>query len=100
MDDLKTAETCDKCGKPIEILIADFEQAMKDDLPILCPDCNTEALNEQAEADKSPDVCFKYKVVSTELADFDALGLDGWELVAVSEGMAYFKIAYFREAEK
>ena len=95
MGDLKTAETCDKCGKTIEILIADFERAMKDDLSILCPDCNTEALNEQAEAEKLPDVFFTYKVVPTELADFDALGAEGWDLIAVSDGMAYFKQIHF-----
>ena len=100
MDNLTTAETCDNCGKPIEILIADLEQAMKDDLPVLCPDCNTEALNEQAEAERLPNVCFKYKLISIELADFDRLGLDGWELIAVSDGKAYFKIAYFREVMK
>ena len=96
MGDLTTSETCDKCGKTIEILIADFERAMKDDLPILCPDCQAELLNEQAE-DGLPDVFFKYKVVSTVLADFDALGLDGWELIAVSAGTAYFKKAYYQE---
>ena len=98
MDNLKTAETCDECGKPIEILIADLERAMKDDLQVLCPRCNTIMLNEQAEAEKLPDVCFKYKMISTE-DSFDELGLDGWELVAVSDGQAYFKISYFREAE-
>lgn len=98
MDDLHTAETCDKCQSRFQILIKDFDLAMKDDLSILCPACNTEALNEQAEAEKLPDVFFKYKVVPTELADFDALGLDGWDLIAVSDGMAYFKRGYFREA--
>ena len=59
-----------------------------------------------------PDVLFKYKVIpvayrnkeihETELVFineyFDFLGSEGWELVAVSEGAAYFKIGYFREA--
>ena len=49
MDDLTTDEVCDKCGKTIEILIADFEAAMKDDLLILCSDC--QALTEEVEDD-------------------------------------------------
>ena len=97
MNDLKTAETCDKCGKTIEILIADFEDAMKDDHPILCPDCQA-TLNEQAENDL-PYMVFKYKAISIELADFDGLGLEGWALIAVDNGIAYFKREYLREAK-
>ena len=103
MDDLKTDETCDKCQIPFQILITDFEQAMKDDLPILCPGCNTVALNEQVEAEKLPDVCFKYKTVRLgviqDYAVLNKAGSEGWELIAVDKGQAYFKIGYFREAK-
>jgi len=101
MGDLTTSETCDKCGKTIEILIADFEAAMKDDLPILCSDCQAELLNEQAE-DDLPDVFFKYKIEElAKIQDFAVLnkaGSEGWELVAVDNGEAYFKKAYHQEA--
>ena len=95
MNDSKTAETCDKCGKPFEILIVDFERAMKDDLPILCSDCQTITLNEQM--DYPPSVVFKYKVCQAGDTDFDFYGAEGWELVAVDNGTAYFKRGYYQE---
>jgi len=94
MGDLTTSETCDKCGKTIEILIADFEGAMKDDLPVLCPDC--QALTEEAE-DGLSYVIFTYKIVPVGGTDFNILGLEGWDLIAVSDGMAYFKQTHSQE---
>ena len=96
MDDLKTAETCDKCQSPFQILITDFEQAMKDGISILCPDCKS--LAEEAE-DGLPYIIFKYKAISIELTDFDGLGLEGWDLIAVDNGIAYFKRECLREAK-
>ena len=97
MNDLTTDEVCDKCGKTIEILIADFEAAMKDDLPILCSDCQAEFLNEQAEMEKPPERFFEYKVCPSGDAGLDFLGSEGWELVSVDNGLAYFKKEYFEE---
>jgi len=95
MDDLKTNEICDKCQEPIKILIADFELAMKDGLPILCSNCKT--LIEEAE-DGLPFMVFKYKSVRVDRADFNVLGAEGWELIAVDNGQAYFKKEYFEES--
>jgi len=95
MDDLHTMETCDECKKPFEILIAAFELAMKDDLPILCSDCHGILLDQQM--DNPARVVFKYKLSSARHVDFDDLGAEGWELVAVDNGQAYFKKEYFEE---
>jgi len=97
MEDLETDEHCDKCEEPFKILVKDFEQAMKDGDPILCPDCETKVLDEQAEAEKPPKRCFEYETVLREGTDFDYLGHNGWELVAVDNGLAYFKREYLEE---
>ena len=99
MDDLTTDEICDKCGNPISILISDFEQAVKDNLPILCSDCHEISLNEQM--DNPPSVVFKYRIAELgKIQDFDILnkaGAEGWELIAVDNGQAYFKQEYYHE---
>ncbi len=97
MNDLKTDEICDRCKKPFKILIADFEQIMKDGDSILCPDCETKVLDEQAEAEKSPKRCFEYKICQRKSTDFDFLGKEGWELIAVDNGMVYFKREFYEE---
>lgn len=97
MNDLETNEICDKCKGPISILIADFERAMKNGDPILCPDCETKPLDEQAEAERPPKRCFEYETVSREGTDFDYLGQNGWDLVAVDDGLAYFKRERFED---
>ncbi|GAG75998.1 unnamed protein product [marine sediment metagenome] len=91
MDELETDETCDKCKKPISILVTDFEQIMKDGDLILCPDCETKMLDEQIEAERPPKRCFEYKLISIIDAPFESMGLDGWELVSVDNDIAYFK---------
>ena len=96
MDDTKTAETCDKCEKPFEILITDFERAMKDELPVLCPDCQDMLLAQQM--DNPPGVAFKYEVCGVKGTNFDVLGTEGWELIAVDNGQAFFKKEYFKES--
>lgn len=97
MDDLKTNEICDKCKKGFQILIADFEQIMKDGDPILCPECEAKFLDKQAEAEMSPKRCFEYKLISIVDAPFESIGLDGWELVSVDNDIAYFKRERFED---
>lgn len=97
MDESKTDETCDKCKEPFKILIADFEQTMKDGDPILCPDCETKALEEQAEAEKPPKRCFEYNRSSIKECDLTECGKLGWELITIHNGDAYFKREYLGE---
>lgn len=97
MDESKTDETCDKCKKPISILVTDFERAMKDGDPILCPDCETKFLDEQAKEEKLLKRCFEYKLISIVDAPFESIGLDRWELVAVDNDIAYFKRERFED---
>jgi len=99
MNDLRVDETCDQCEQPINILVSDFEQAMKEGDSILCPDCETKVLDEQAESEKPPKRCFEYEIVSVEGTDFDHLGQNMWELVAIDNGLAYFKREYFYEKD-
>ena len=86
-------EICDRCKKPINILVKDFEQAMKNEEPILCPDCYSKFLDEETES--LPKRCFEYKIVSTDEAPFCDIGLEGWELVSVYDRAAYFKREYY-----
>ncbi len=97
MESLSTLEQCDRCKKPFEILVKDFEQIMKDGDSILCPDCKTKVLDEQAEAEKPPKRCFEYKLLSITKAPFEDAGRDGWELVAVDDDLAYFKRERFEK---
>ncbi len=98
MSDTRTDEICDKCKEPFKILIADFEQAMKDGDPVLCPDCETKALDEQAEAERPPKRCFEYCIIPIEGCDLNEYGKIGWELVSVDNGQAYFKREYYEES--
>ena len=97
MSDTKTDEICDKCKEPFKILVTDFVQIMKDGDPILCPDCETKVLDEQAETEKPPKRCFEYKVCQVEEILVSDLGIDGWELVSVDNGKAYFKRERFED---
>ncbi len=97
MEYLETDERCDQCKKSFKIPVKDFEQIMKDGAFILCPDCETKIIDEQAEAEKPSKRCFEYETVSIKSTDFDYLGRNGWELVAIDNGQAYFKREYYHE---
>ena len=97
MNDLKTDEQCDRCKKPFSILIADFEQVMKDGDLILCSDCETKMLDEQAEAEKPPKRRFQHKTCPIKEIIVNDLGIDGWQLVDVDNGQAYFKREIYNE---
>lgn len=97
MSDLKTDEQCDRCKEPFKILVKDFEQIMKDGDSILCPDCETKALDEQTEILPTR-ICFDYCIIPFEGCDFDAYGNTGWELVTIYDGDAYFKRERFEES--
>ena len=110
MEDLETDERCDRCKKPISILVADFDRIMKDGDLILCPDCEIKAIDEQAEAEKSPKRCFEYIFLSIieaplespkeqvrKLAALNELGQMGWEAFAVFKGEIIFKREYYEE---
>ena len=102
MEDLETDEICDRCKEPFKIAVKDFEQAMKDEEPILCTGCQTKAVDEQIEAEKPPKRCFEYmrKPIeeSPEMGDvFANLGREGWELIGFNAGQAYFKREYLEE---
>lgn len=97
MEETRTDETCDKCKKDIRILISDFEQIMKDGDLILCPDCETTMLDEQAETERPPKRCWQYKVCHSNDMNLDVFGAEGWELVAVDNGQTYFKREYYEE---
>lgn len=98
MDELLTDENCDRCKQPFSILVEDFERAMKDGDSILCPPCEMKALDEQAEAEKPPKRCFEYKICPIGGIIINDLGIDGWELVSVDNGQAYFKREKFEVA--
>ena len=110
MDESKTDESCDRCKQPFSILVANFEQTMKDGDSILCPDCETIVLDEQAEAEKPPRRCFEYIFLSImeapldspdeqvrKLAALNELGHEGWEAFAVFKGEIIFKREYLGE---
>ena len=97
MSDLTTDEQCDNCKIRINILVSDFEQAMKDGDLILCPDCETKMLDEQAEAEKPPKRRFQHKTCRIEELIVNDLGIDGWELISVDNGQAYFKREIYNE---
>jgi len=97
MDGLTTFEQCDRCKKQICILVDDFQKAMKDGDPVLCSDCYSEFLDEQTET--IPKRQFEYKVVTALEAPFHDIGMDGWELVSVDCGFAYFKREKYEETE-
>ena len=97
MEETRTAEQCDQCKESFEMLVKDLEPLLKDDLPVLCPDCETKIIDEQTEAEKPPKRCFEYEVVSRKETDFDYLGQNGWRLVAVDNGLAYFEREIFIE---
>ena len=90
-------EVCDRCKTPITVTVKYFEQAMKDGEPLLCSECYGKLLDEQTEA--MPRRCFEYKSIMLPVDDieFDQHGRDGWELVSVENGIAYFKREYIRE---
>ena len=89
MEKLKTDEQCDKCKKPFEILVADLQPLLKGGLPILCDDCRDQEIDEQVES--MPHRVFEYNICPENFIVFNDLGADGWELVTVYNGMAYFK---------
>ncbi len=97
MEYLETDERCDQCKESFKIPVKDFEQIMKDGDLILCPDCETKIIDEQAEAEKPPKRCFEYETVLIKSTDFDFLGRNGWELVTIDDGNAYFKRERFEE---
>lgn len=98
MEQPETDEQCDRCETYFTILIKDFEQIMKDGDPILCSECETKALDEQAEAERPPKRCFEYKICQVEKIVISDLGIDGWELVSVDNGQAYFKKEFYEES--
>jgi len=97
MDDLSTQEVCDKCKEPFEISVEYFEQALKDGEPILCPVCLGKYLDEQVEM--IPKRQFEYNIFFLTGGSLDNLGKDGWELVSVDSGIAYFKREYLGECD-
>ena len=110
MDDLETDEQCDRCKEAFSILVIDFERAMKDGDPILCPDCETKALDEQAEAEKPPKRCFEYIFLSIieaplespdeqirKLTALNELGHEGWEAFAIFKAEVIFKREYYKD---
>ena len=92
-----TDEICDRCGADITVSIEYFQRAMKEGEPILCEECYGILLDEQTEA--MPKRCFEYKSIMLPVDDieFDQHGRDGWELVSVDNGIAYFKREYMKE---
>jgi len=94
MNEERVDEICDRCKEPINILVSEFERAMKAGEPILCPDCYSEYLDEETE-ELPPNRCFEYKIEELggiqHLAVLNKAGSEGWELVSVDDGKAYFK---------
>jgi len=87
-------EVCDRCGKSIQVSVRYFEQAMKDGELILCNECLGEYVDEQTE--EMPKRCFKYTVGNVTKIDINEYGTEGWELVSVDNGVAYFKREYIK----
>ena len=90
-------EVCDRCKKDITISVKYFEQAMKDGDPLLCQECYGKLLDEQTEV--MPKRCFEYMTIHHPVDDSEhnKNGAEGWELVSVDNGMAYFKREYIKE---
>lgn len=95
MEELETDEICDKCKKPISILVTDFEQIMKDGDLILCPDCEKIMLEEEIET--VPKRKFEYMTLSKNERPFADAGQNEWELIAVDGELAYFKREFYFE---
>ena len=93
-------EICDRCKKEISIPVKDFERAMKNEEPVLCPDCYSKYLDEQTE--EMPKRCFEYKTISIHERflredGLNKLGPEGWELITVDSGWAYLKRECYKE---
>ena len=110
MEYLETDERCDQCKESFKIPVKDFEQIMKDGDLILCPDCETKIIDEQAEVEKPPKRCFEYIFLSIieaplerpkeqvhKLEALNELGQMGWEAFAVFKGEIIFKRERFEE---
>jgi len=90
MDDPVVEVQCDKCGNSFAIKASDYEKAMQNDQPILCDVCFDFLFEEQQKANKPTRRKFEYVIVS--IAGFaNKYGEEGWELVAVYNGVMYFK---------
>lgn len=97
MEDLETDEICDRCKEPFRVLIAEFEQIMKEGDPVLCPECEAKFLDEQTET--VPKRCFDYFIIPIEGCDLNEYGKIGWELIIIDNGQAYFKREYLEERQ-
>lgn len=85
---------CQECGKAFMVSAHTFEEHEEDGSLDYCPEC-TDFLNKEAPPPKR---CWEYRICERESTNFDFLGNEGWELVTVDNGLAYFKREYFREA--
>ena len=88
-----TEEVCDICGVAITISIQEFEATMTAEGQILCDECFRKALDAQEKEDAAnkPKRQFEYWSGIVIHTDFDQVGVEGFELVTIAEGIAYFK---------
>jgi hypothetical protein len=88
-------EVCDRCKTPVTVSVEYFQRTMKDGEPVLCAECLSAWMDEQTQV--MPKRCFEYLVQNLEDTLFVGLGAEGWELVSVDNGIAYFKREYMKE---
>jgi len=90
-------EMCDRCERPIRIMVSAFEQAMESGSPLLCSECEALLIKAQEKANEPSKKCFEYLINDLDSVSFNEIGAEGWELVSVNNGIVYFKREYLEK---
>jgi len=94
MDDPNVHVTCTGCHGNFEMVASNYERAIEADEELLCPSCMAQY---EDAIDNRARPCFEYyKHGDCVIDKLNKIGMEGWELVAVSEGVAYFKREVFK----
>lgn len=90
MDDPVVEVQCEDCEKSFWIKASIYEKVTETGMPILCPVCLGERIEEEQKANKPIHRKFEYLIIDVDMF-VDEYGEKGWELVSVDNNRMYFK---------